>query len=164
MSWVVKKSKRRSSFHDETHAPKRGNGKTDRRKSEKIKNDKVYGGIPIMTEEELFAVEGLELVLCEGYELDSVAAAQRCIDHGVHVHLDKPGGEDIKAYEKLLRDAKAKNLVVQLGYMYRYNYAVSKCIAMIKAGELGEIYQIDAEMSTYHPKEYRQWLKNFKGG
>lgn len=48
--------------------------------------------------------------------------------------------------------------------MYRYNYAVQKCMAMIKSGELGEIYQIDAEMSTYHSAQYRKWLKNFSGG
>ena len=45
-----------------------------------------------------------------------------------------------------------------MGYMYRYNYAVQKCMAMIKSGELGEIYQIDAEMSTYHSVQYRKWL------
>jgi predicted dehydrogenase len=51
-----------------------------------------------------------------------------------------------------------------MGYMYRYNFAIQKLMDMIHAGELGEIYQIDAEMSTYHSKEYREWLKNFKGG
>ena len=136
----------------------------DEATAEKIKNDKVYGGIPIMTEEELFAVEGLELVLCEGYELDSVAAAQRCIDHGVHVHLDKPGGEDIKAYEKLLRDAKAKNLVVQLGYMYRYNPAVNYIDELVKDGRIGTITAIDTQMSTMHDMRVMKLLSGFKGG
>ena len=132
----------------------------DEATAEKIKNDKVYGGIPIMTEEELFAVEGLELVLCEGYELDSVAAAQRCIDHGVHVHLDKPGGEDIKAYEKLLRDAKAKNLVVQLGY----NPAVNYIDELVKDGRIGTITAIDTQMSTMHDMRVMKLLSGFKGG
>ncbi len=136
----------------------------DEKVAARIKNDAVYGGIPIMTEEELFAVEGLELVLCEGYELDSVAAAQRCIDHGVHIHLDKPGGEDIKAYEKLLRDAKAKNLVVQLGYMYRYNPAVRYIHELIKDGRIGEITAIDAQMSTMHDMRVMKLLSGFKGG
>ena len=35
---------------------------------------------------------------------------------------------------------------------------------MISSGRLGEIYQIDAEMSTYHTDEYRNWLRHFKGG
>ena len=136
----------------------------DEKVAARIKNDAVYGGIPIMTEEELFAVEGLELVLCEGYELDSVAAAQRCIDHGVHVHLDKPGGEDIKAYEKLLRDAKAKNLTVQLGYMYRYNPAVNYIDALVKDGRIGTITAIDTQMSTMHDMRVMNLLSGFKGG
>lgn len=131
---------------------------------EKMKKDRVYGGIPIMTEEELFAVPGLELVLCEGFELESVAAAQRCVDHGIHVHLDKPGGEDIDAYEKLLRDAKAKNLVVQLGYMYRYNPAVLHIHALIREGRIGEITAIDAAMSTQHSEAKVKWLSCFRGG
>ena len=130
----------------------------------RIKNDEVYGGIPIMTEEELFAVEGLELVLCEGYELDSVAAAQRCIDHGVHIHLDKPGGIDIDAYEKLLRDAKAKNLTVQLGYMYRYNPAILYIDNLVSDGRIGEITAIDTQMSTMHDMRVMKLLSGFEGG
>lgn len=132
--------------------------------AEKIKNDKVYGDVPVMTEEELFAVPGLDAVLCEGYELDSVAAAQRCIDHGLHVHLDKPGGEDIVAYEKLMRDAKRKNLVVQLGYMYRYNPAVLYLHDLIHDGRIGEITAIDAQMSTQHDLRVNRLLSGFKGG
>lgn len=126
--------------------------------------DKVYGDVPVMTEEELFAVPGLKLVLCEGYELDSVAAAQRCIDHGFHVHLDKPGGEDIVAYEKLLRDAKRKGLVVQLGYMYRYNPAVLYAHDLINDGRIGELTGIGTEMSTMHDMRVNKLLSGFKGG
>ena len=48
--------------------------------------------------------------------------------------------------------------------MYRYNPAVQKSIELINEGKLGEIYSINAEMSTYHPKEYKKWLTNFGGG
>ncbi|MBQ7661056.1 MAG: Gfo/Idh/MocA family oxidoreductase [Clostridia bacterium] len=132
--------------------------------AEKIKNDAVYGGIPIMTEEELFAVPDLKLVLLEGYELESVAAAQRCIDHGLHIHLDKPGGEDIDAYQKLLADAKRKGLIVQLGYMYRYNPAVNYLDTLIADGRIGEITAIDTQMSTQHAAAKVKWLAGFKGG
>lgn len=132
--------------------------------AERIKNDKVYGDVPILTEEELFAVPGLEAVLCEGYELESVAAAQRCIDHGLHVHLDKPGGEDIAAYEKMLRDAKHRGLVVQLGYMYRYNPAVCYMRDLLHDGRIGEITAIDAQMSTQHDLRVNRLLSGFKGG
>ena len=48
--------------------------------------------------------------------------------------------------------------------MYRYNPAVLQCFEHIKNGDLGEIYSINAEMSTFHPVEYRKWLQNFGGG
>jgi len=61
-----------------------------------------YAGVTWMTEEELFAVPDLEAVLVEGHEFDLVSAGQRCIDRGLHIHMDKPAGADIVAYEKLL--------------------------------------------------------------
>jgi predicted dehydrogenase len=48
--------------------------------------------------------------------------------------------------------------------MYRYNPAVLDCFERIKKGELGEIYSINAEMSTFHKPEYKKWLTNFGGG
>ena len=124
--------------------------------AERIKNDKVYGDVPVMTEEELFAVPGLDAVLCEGFELDSVAAAQRCVDHGLHVHLDKPGGEDIAAYEKLLRDAKRKNLVVQLGYMYRYNPVIQQLLAQVLLRQGRQPTSCDGTRTWWPPRPSRQ--------
>ncbi len=132
--------------------------------AERIQKDSVYAGVPVMTEEELFAVPGLKAVLVESFELDSVAAAQRCVDHGFSVHLDKPGGEDIGAYEKLLRSAKEKGLTVQLGYMYRDNLAVRRAHELQDAGKIGEITAIDTAMSTQHGAEKVRWLSCFKGG
>lgn len=71
------------------------------------------------------------LVECDVWNLTKTA--QMCIDAGKHVHLDKPASGKLCEFEKLLSDAKRKNLTVQLGYMYRYNYAVSKCMEMIKS-------------------------------
>jgi predicted dehydrogenase len=48
--------------------------------------------------------------------------------------------------------------------MYRYNPAVIKCLEHIKNGDLGEIYSINAEMSTFHSVPYKKWLTNFGGG
>jgi predicted dehydrogenase len=48
--------------------------------------------------------------------------------------------------------------------MYRYNPAVRKCFEAVKNGDLGEIYSINAEMSTFHAVNYKEWLKNFNGG
>ncbi len=90
--------------------------------------------------------------------------AQRCIDAGKHIHMDKPASGTLEEYKKLLDDAERKKLTVQLGYMYRYNPAVKKALELARNGTLGEITMINAEMSTYHSKQYKEWLSGFKGG
>lgn len=129
---------------------------------EKRGNLPCYKDLPRLELEELIEKSDAILVECDVWNLTKVA--KMCIDAGKHVHIDKPASGTLCEFEALLNTARAKNLTLQMGYMYRYNYAISKCMEMIKSGELGEIYQIDAEMSTYHSKEYREWLKRFKGG
>ncbi len=121
-----------------------------------------YNDLPRLTEEEI--IEKSDLVIIETEIWDLTQTAQKCIDAGKHVHLDKPASGTLKEFEHLLKTAKEKGLIVQMGYMYRYNYAIKECMRMIKSGELGEIYQIDTEMSTNHSDYYRSWLNNFKGG
>lgn len=121
-----------------------------------------YCDIPRLTEEEI--IDKSDIVIIETNVWELVQTAQKCIDAGKHIHIDKPANGTLEEFAHLLNCAKEKNLFVQLGYMYRYNHSIKKCMEMIQNGELGEIYQIDAEMSTYHSAEYRQWLKRFNGG
>ena len=109
-------------------------------------------------------IEKCDALLIETDVWNLTETAQKCIDAGKHIHMDKPGSGTLEEYKHLLDTAKAKNLVVQLAYMYRYNPAVQKCFELIKDGKLGEIYSINAEMSTSHPKDYKKWLTNFGGG
>ena len=122
----------------------------------------AYKGLPRLSVDEI--IEGSDAILVESDVWDLTKYAQLCIDAGKHIHMDKPASGTLQEYKHLLDTAKDKSLVVQLGYMYRYNPAVLDCIERIKRGELGEIYSVNAEMSTFHPAEYKKWLKNFGGG
>ena len=121
-----------------------------------------YEGLPRLSVEEVIARS--DAILVESDVWDLTKYAQMCIDAGKHIHMDKPAGGTLEEYERLLNDAKSKDLVVQMGYMYRYNPAVMKCFEHVKNGDLGEIYSINAEMSTFHKPQYKQWLTNFGGG
>ena len=129
---------------------------------EKRGNNKGYEGLPRLSVEEI--IERSDAVLIESDVWDLTKYAKMCVDAGKHIHLDKPASGTLEEYKYVLDTAKEKNLVLQLGYMYRYNPAVQKCIELFEGGELGEIYSINAEMSTYHPIEYKKWLTNFGGG
>jgi len=121
-----------------------------------------YEGLPRLSVEEVIAKS--DAILVESDVWDLTEYAQMCIDAGKHIHMDKPASGTLEEYKHLLDTAKEKNLVVQLGYMYRYNPAVMRCFEHLRNGDLGEIYSINAEMSTYHKPEYKQWLTNFGGG
>jgi predicted dehydrogenase len=127
-------------------------------------NQKTYRDLPRLDPEDLLAWPGLDAVLVETNEWDLVPVAQQCIDAGVHIHLDKPGSENLTAYARLLETAKQRNLTVQLGYMYRYNPAIQYCYEAASSGLLGDLFEIDAIMSTEHTREVRQYLTHFRGG
>lgn len=121
-----------------------------------------YRGLTRLSVDEI--IEKSDAVLIETDVGDLTRYAKMCVDAGKHIHMDKPASGTLEEYQALLDMAKAKSLIVQLGYMYRYNPAVLKCLEYIKNGDLGEIYSIHAEMSTYHAVDYKQWLTNFDGG
>ena len=123
---------------------------------------KGYEGLPRMSVEEVIAKS--DAILVESDVWDLTKYAKMCVDAGKHMHMDKPASGTLAEYKYVLDTAKEKNLVVQLGYMYRYNPAVLQCFEHIKNGDLGEIYSINAEMSTFHKLEYKKWLTNFGGG
>lgn len=125
-------------------------------------NHPAYQGLKRLTVEEI--IEQSDAVLVETEVPDLTAYAKRCVDAGKHIHMDKPASGTYEEFSNLLQAAKEKNLTVQLGYMYRNNYGVKKCLELIKDGKLGEIYSINAEMSTYHTPEYKRWLTTFDGG
>ncbi len=121
-----------------------------------------YAGLPRLSVEEI--IEQSDAVLIESDVWNLTKYARLCADAGKHMHLDKPACGTVPEFESVINTVKEKNLVLQMGYMYRYNPAIRRCIELYESGELGEIYTINAEMSTFHGKSYKEWLTNFSGG
>lgn len=121
-----------------------------------------YKDLPRLSAEEI--IEKCDAVIVESDVWNLTKYAKMCVDAGKHIHMDKPASGTLEQFREVLDTAKAGNLVVQMGYMYRYNPAIKMCIDDFKAGKLGEIYSINAEMSTFHGPAYKKWLTNFKGG
>ena len=122
----------------------------------------VYRDLSRKSVDEIIRESDAVAVESDVWDLDNYA--RLCVDAGKHIHMDKPASGSLSDFKALLDDAKRKDLVFQLGYMYRYNPAVKKCFALAQSGALGEIYSVNAEMSTFHSKEYKTWLTNFGGG
>jgi len=126
----------------------------------------AYRGLTWMTEEQLLNTEGLRAVAVEVDSDDEriMDIAGRCIEAGMHIHLDKPGGESFPKFKKVLDEAKRRKLAVQLGYMYRNNPAVQFCRNAVQQGWLGQVFEVHCVMSKFSGVSYRKYLSQFRGG
>ena len=126
---------------------------------------KLYDGLKILTEEELFHTPGLQAVTVETPNLDLVSTATRCMERNLAMHMDKPAGDDLALFGKLLDGCKARNLPFQMGYMFRGNPAMQWTMNAVRQGWLGEVFEIQAAMShNYGGEEYQEYLGKFPGG
>lgn len=127
-------------------------------------NADAYEGVPEYTVEELLNLPGLEAVFIEAEDRALTKYALLAAEKGLHIHMDKPGGVAQEEFDKLIDLVKAKNLILHLGYMYRYNPAVLELKKNIAAGKLGEIISVEAKMNLSHGVEKRSWLAAYPGG
>jgi predicted dehydrogenase len=133
-------------------------------KQKKAAEKSAYHGVKWMTEDDLLSSKNLDAVIIET-DLDQlIPTALRCVNVGLHVHIDKPLGKSFSELEDLLRIAQTKNLIVQPGYMFRYNPAFKFCLKYVKEGLLGDIFEIDGVISKVIKKERRQKLAHTYGG
>jgi predicted dehydrogenase len=117
-----------------------------------------------MTREQLLNVSGLDAVLVETRVRDLLDEAELCLAAGKHIHLDKPAGQSLPQFRRLLDTAAAKKLLVQMGYMYRYNPGVVLMRQVLARGWLGEPFEVHAVMSKVVAPAERERLAEFRGG
>ena len=124
----------------------------------------TYQGLKWLTREELLATPGLQAVLVETRVRDLLANARVCVDAGLHVHIDKPAGESLADLKQILEIATQKKLLVQMGYMFRYNPGVVLLREFLKHGWLGQVFEVHTVMSKVLGAEARRGLAEYPGG
>ena len=120
--------------------------------------------LPEMTLEEILNDPTIEAVAVETDEIYLTKYATMALKAGKHVHMEKPGGRELDAFEEMIAAAKESGKTFHTGYMYRYNPYVIDLLEKAKDGTLGEIVSVDAQMSCWHQPEVRQWLEPLPGG
>lgn len=124
-----------------------------------------YKGLKFMSEEELLNAPGLQAVTVETPNADLVPTAIRCMERNLAMHMDKPGGDDLKLFRRLRRGIEERRLPFQIGYMLRNNPAIQFAIKAVREGWLGEVFEVQADMShNYGGDAYQGYLGQFEGG
>lgn len=127
--------------------------------------ERPYQGLKQLTLPEALDDPTIEAVTIEVPNNDLVPIGLRCMERGLAIHLDKPAGEELATYKKLLDGCAARHLPFQMGYMFRGNPAFQFACRAIREHWLGEICELEIDMNhNYGGEDYQQYLRNFSGG
>lgn len=124
----------------------------------------AFKGVRWMNQDELLSSPGLQAVLVETSVRDLLRTAEICVEQGKHVHIDKPAGESLPHFRRILRRAEQQGLLVQMGYMYRYNPGIQLLREFLAKGWLGEVFEVHAVMSKVVGNEDRRRFAEYPGG
>jgi len=124
----------------------------------------AYEGVPWLTKEEILGDPEVVAVAVEGEVGENLPLAHEAIAAGKHVHLDKPPGADLAEFIGLAQRAVERGLLIQQGYMFRYNPAFRFVFGASENGWLGRIFFVRVRMSTRIGGEQRGQLSAYAGG
>ena len=124
----------------------------------------MEGAAQRLEESELLSNQKVRAVAVETEVRDLVPTALRCIRAGKHIHLDKPAGASMADCRQLHAEANARSLVVQMGYMLRYNPGVQFAFRAVREGWLGDVFEVHAVMSKTIGDGSRKTIAEFEGG
>ncbi len=103
-------------------------------------------------------------VASEGRNIESLDMTEEIVRAGKHVWYDKPAGDDWDQWQRVLDLATQNNVVVQMGYMWRYHEGFRKIAEWVKSGMLGEVFALRAHVSTSIDESGRQIGSRHFGG
>jgi predicted dehydrogenase len=128
------------------------------------KRDDAYADIRWLSEEDLLEDTSIEMIAIETHVQQLIHYAQHAIQAGKHIHLDKPAGTSLSQFRSLLDEADEHNLIIQMGYMFRYNDGFVLLRRVLQKGWLGDIHYIHGCINSGLSQEYRSRLSFHTGG
>lgn len=124
----------------------------------------VWAGVRWVGEAELLEDPAVRMVAVEGEVPELLPLAERVVAAGKHLHLDKPPGAALERFQVLLEAARRQGLIVQLGYMFRYNTGFDFIREAMREGWLGSVHYLHGCINTDHGPAARRPLAFHPGG
>ena len=145
----------------------------EERKKSLINSDvKLWNQISwIDNSDEFLTDKNIQIIFIEESNNKSLDVLEKCNQNNKHVMLDKPAGNNFNHFRDLAKQAEQKNLILELGYMFRQHEGFKKISKWSKSGKLGKIFMVRAHMSTNLPEINlenndisRSGLAKYRGG
>jgi predicted dehydrogenase len=103
-------------------------------------------------------------VAAEGRNDESLDQAEQIIAAGKHVWYDKPAGTSWAQWQRVVELAAQRDLIIQMGYMFRYHDGFQRIAEWVQSGLLGQVYAIRAHMSTWISEPEQRVIARHPGG
>lgn len=130
--------------------------------SDRVAEGFVKLGAKRVSREEL--LKGVEVVIVESAVRDHGRDTKEALAAGKHVHVEKPPAATMEEMREIVRMAREKKRLLQVGYMWRYNPGFNAALEAARKGWLGEIFLVRATMNTLVASDRRPEWAEFKGG
>jgi predicted dehydrogenase len=124
----------------------------------------MFKGLQWSSEEELLGDKSISLIAVECRPWEAIPLGRKVIAAGKHLHLEKPPGNKFPPFRELVEEARRKNLLIQLGYMWRWHEGISAAIEAAKKGWLGEVYMVRGTIKADRDAAQRALEAKYKGG
>lgn len=135
------------------------------RRAELDRPGSAFHGVRWLTHAaEIFDDPTIVAVASEGRNDESLEQTASIVRAGKHVWYDKPAGDDWTGWQEVAAEAQARDLLIQVGYMFRYHEGFSQIGGWVRSGLLGEVFSVRAHMSTSIPLDARRAIARHPGG
>jgi predicted dehydrogenase len=119
-------------------------------------------GAKLISRDELF--QRARVVAVESSVRDHAAHALLALKAGKHVHLEKPPTVNLAAMQAVVALAREQKLLLQAGFMWRYNPGFIAIFEAVRQGWLGDVFLVRGFISnTLAPARRPEWAE-FEGG
>jgi predicted dehydrogenase len=95
---------------------------------------------------------------------DVVGYGRKVIEAGKHLHLEKPPGNRMQPFRELVEEARRRQLLLQVGYLYRFHQGITAAIEAARKGWLGDVYMARGTINTDLTAQERAPLALYRGG
>jgi len=131
---------------------------------ERAQKDPRFQGLRWMSEEQLLADPSTHLIVVECSVWEALPWGKKVIAAGKHLHLEKPPGNEWEPFKALVEEARRKNLLLQTGYVWRWNEGIMAAIEAARKGWLGEVYMVRGTMNSDRGPDERAKEAKYRGG
>ncbi len=130
-----------------------------------LQHDARWQGVTWLDEMERILDDGsIVAVASEGLNVESLAHTEALVRAGKHVWYDKPAGEDWPRWQAVVEDARERELVIQMGFMFRYHDGFRRIAEWVQTQSLGHVFAVRAHMSTQITPAQREVIGVHRGG